>query len=57
MATTAKAQAVRVICTPEQHGPNPKTKPGSIHAAPVKAVRAASMLKQACAEITIGGRA
>lgn len=32
-------------------------KPGSIHAATVKAVRAASMLKQACAEITIGGRA
>lgn len=29
----------------------------AIHAAMVKAVRAASMLKQACAEITIGGRA
>lgn len=30
--------------------------PSNIHAATVKAVRAASMLKQACTESTIGGR-
>lgn len=31
--------------------------PSNIHAATVKAVRAASMLKRACAESTHGGRA
>lgn len=32
-------------------------RPGNIHAATVKAVRAAAMLKQACAEVQIGGAA
>lgn len=34
-----------------------KESPKNIHAATVKAVRAASMLKQACTESAIGGRA